>query len=267
MKLESLNETIFENIKNSNGKFTKHFHDTYTIGLTHDGLFKSINQNKTNVSYKNSTRIINPGEVHYGDSNSWKYTNFYPSMQLISEIYEQIFFEKKIPVFKDHIIEDQKLYNLLYSFFYTAYKNEDKMLMETNLIIALSYLIKNYTSQTKIYKALFDDKTIIKDSIEYIQDSLDTNISLDELAINLNISKYHYLRVFKSHTGITPHQYILNKRIQKAKELILKGTPLNEIAIEVGFSDQSHFIRSFKKIYGYLPKELKEKSNFILYHS
>ena len=266
MKLEALNETIFENIQNSNGQFTKHFHDTYTIGLTHDGLFKSVNQNTTSLCYKNSTRIINPGEVHCGDSCSWKYTNFYPSLELISEIYEQIFFEKKIPIFTDHMIEDQNLYNLLFTFFYSAYKNESKMEIEISLITALSYLIKNYTSDTKKYMPLFDDKIIIKDSIEYIKDSLDTNITLDELARNSKISKYHYLRVFKNNTGVTPHQYILTQRVQKAKELILKGSALNEIATNVGFADQSHFIRCFKKIYGYLPKELKQKSNFILYN-
>lgn len=266
MKLESLNETIFENIQNSNGQFTKHFHDTYTIGLTHDGLFKSINQDQATISYKYSTRVINPGEVHYGDSNSWKYTNFYPTLELVSEIYEQIFFEKKIPIFSKHIIEDINLYNLLFRFFYSAYKNEDKMLIETNLISALSYLIKNYTSETKNYEPLFNDKSIIKDSIEFIKDSLETNISLDLLATNSSLSKYHYLRVFKNHIGLTPHQYILTQRVQRGKELVLKGVPLNEIATEVGFSDQSHFIRSFKRIYGYLPSTLKEDSNFILYN-
>lgn len=264
MKLESLNETIFENIQNSNGKFTKHFHDTYTIGLTHDGLFKSISSYDTSNSYKNSTRIINPGEVHCGDSTSWKYTNFYPKLEVLVDIYEQIYFEKKIPVFNKHIIEDINLYNLLLNFFISAYKNEDRFEIESNLISALSYLIKNYTNSTKEFTGLFDDKKIIKDSIEYIKDSLDTNILLDELAKNSNLSKYHFLRVFKNHMGLTPHQYILTQRVQKAKELILSGENLNYIAHSVGFSDQSHFIRNFKKIYGYNPKELKKENNFIL---
>lgn len=265
MKLKSLNDTIFENIQNSNGKFIKHFHDTYTIGLTHDGLFKSINSNVATLSYKNSTRIINPGEVHCGDSNSWKYTNFYPTIELLTDIYEQIFFEKKIPLFTEHIIEDINLYNLLYEFFISAYENEDSFKTETNLINALAYLIKNYSNKTKSYEPKFDDKKILKNSIEYIKDSIETNLTLDELALNSNLSKYHYLRVFKKNVGVTPHQYIMIQRVQKAKELILKGVNLNEVGIEVGFSDQSHFIRNFKKINGYLPSQLKTKSNFILY--
>ena len=266
MKLETLNETIFENIQNSNGQFTKHFHDTYTIGLTHDGIFKSINEKITTLSYKNSTRVINPGEIHYGNSDSWKYTNFYPSIELVSEVYEQIFFEKKIPVFDKHIIEDINLYNLLFNFFFSAYENQDKLNIEINLINALSYLIKNYTTSSKNYEPLFDDKIIVKNSIEFIKDSIETNISLDELALNSQLSKYHFLRVFKKQMGLTPHQYILTQRVQKGKELVLKGTKLNEVASAVGFADQSHFIRSFKKIYGYLPSQLQEDSNFILYN-
>lgn len=265
MNLELLNETIFENIENSNGNFSKHFHDTYTIGLTHDGLFKSINSNQSSMSYKNSTRIINPGEVHYGNSNEWKYTNFYPKIELLTQLYEDIFFEKKIPIFEKHIIDDIQLYNLLLSFFISAYQKDNILLIESNLISALSYLIKNYTYTTKNYQKLFDDKLIIKNSIEYIKDSLDTNITLEELSKITNISKYHFLRVFKNETGITPHQYILTQRIHRAKELALHGEKLSYIATKVGFNDQSHFIRNFRKIYGYSPKELLKDSNFILY--
>lgn len=265
MYLNILNETIFEDIKESNGKFAKHFHDTYTIGITHDGLFKSINSNQTTLSYKNSTRIINPGEVHCGDSTAWKYTNFYPKLELLAQIHEQIYFEKKIPIFEKHIVEDIQLYKLLVDFFVCAYNNESNFLIEIKLIDALSYLVKNYTHTRKPYIALFDDKLIVKNSVEYIKDCLDTNLSLDELAQNVNLSKYHFLRSFKTQLGLTPHQYILTQRVQKAKELILKGEQLNQVATKVGFNDQSHFIRNFRKIYGYTPSELLKNSNFILY--
>lgn len=260
-----LDNTIFENVENSNGKFTKHFHETYTIGLTHGGLFKSINLNQTTLAYKYSTRIINPSEVHYGDSNSWKYTNFYPEVSLMAQIYEQMFFDKKIPIFEKHIIEDITLYNLLLNFFVSTYKKEESIVIESNLILALSYLIKNYTYQTKEFNEIFDNKNIIKNSIEYIKDTLDLNISLEELAKNSNLSKYHFLRVFKKNTGLTPHHYILTQKIHKAKTLVLKGQSLSEAGLNVGFNDQSHFIRNFRKIYGYSPKELLKKSNFILY--
>jgi len=265
MTYSGFKQTVFENIENSNGQFTKHFHDTYTIGITNDGMFKSINSRQSCLSFKNSTRIINPGEVHHGDSKSWNYTNFYPKVELLVELYEQMYFEKKMPIFKDHIIEDIYLCNLLYQFFQSAFNYQDKMIIETNMINVLSYLIKNYTHQTKDYSKLFNNKKIIKDSIEYINDSLESNISLDDLAQSSNLSKYHFLRVFKKNIGLTPHHYILTQRIHKAKELVLNGSTLGEVGPSVGFNDQSHFIRNFRKIYGYSPKELLKKSNFVLY--
>ena len=112
---------------------------------------------------------------------------------------------------------------------------------------------------------LFDESCVVKISMEYIHDNLHHDITLEELSAQTHLSKYHFLRVFKKNIGLTPHQYIIIERIQKAKELVLKGKSLGEVGFDVGFSDQSHFIRNFRKIYGYSPKLLLQKSNFILY--
>ncbi len=265
MKLETLKDTVFENIEASNGLFTKHYHDTYTIGITHSGLFKSINLNTTINSYKNSTRVVNPYDIHHGDSQAWSYTNFYPSIELMSYTYKQIYNESKIPLFNKHILEDLVLYKALFSLFLCIYNKEDEMIIETKLITSLSYLIKNYTNATKDYKISFNEKSIITNSLEYINDSLSENISLSTLAQVSNLSKYHFIRVFKKNTGLTPHHYILTLKVQKARNMIIKGHSLASAAYELGFCDQSHFIRNFRKLYGYSPKKLLEKSNFILY--
>lgn len=257
-----LHETLFEDIQNADEIFTKHFHDTYTIGITLDGKFKSYHLNKSYFSYKKSTKVINPYEVHGGESNSWDYLNFYPSIQIVSNIYEQIFATKKIPIFEKHIIDDAKLYELFYAFFYAIYHQADYIHIETSIIEALAYLVKNYTSHTKT-KLFLSDKTIISNSIEYINDNLYTKISLQNLAELSQISKYHFLRIFKKHIGLTPHQYILNQKINNYKKELI--TNKHDIATyDNGFCDQSHLIRNFKKIYGYTPKHI-DNSNFILY--
>lgn len=265
MKSTLLNDTIFENITNSNGQFTNHFHDTYTIGLTHDGMFKSIHEHKASLAYQYSTRVINPGEVHCGDSHAWQYTNFYPSVELLTNLYEQIYGEKKMPIFEKHIIQDEVLYRLLVSFFRSVYEHEETLLCESKLIDALSYLIANYTRSATPYPFIDKAENTMSMVVEYIHEYLDTEISLDELSKAAMVSKYHFLRLFKSHIGLTPHQYIIAERIHKAKNLVLGGESLSLAALQAGFSDQSHFIRSFRKIYGYSPKTLLQKSNFILY--
>ncbi len=251
-----LDSISFENIKTLNREFSKHFHDTYTIGITYDGLFKSKCHNKDFNFYKKSTRINNPGDVHEGNSLSWSHANFYPTITLLSSIYEDIYKEKAIPYFNTHIIEDELLFYKLHNFFVPYFNNYHELVIETNLIDALSYLIINYTTSKRKIDDIYADKKIIKSTFELIKDSLETNFTLEELAQNANLSKFHFLRVFKNEFGLTPHNFIINQRVNRAYELIKQGKAISEASLEVGFNDQSHFTRNFKKLYGYTPKQL-----------
>ena len=250
-------ETIsFENLKTIDEHFSKHFHDTYTLGITYKGILKSYILNKDFYFYENSIRLSNPGDTHGGNSTSWSHANFYPTIELLSSIYEDIYGERKVPYFLDHIINDKILYSKLHSFFVAYFSGFEKLDIETKLHEALSYLIINYTSYHKKPDNYFDDKKTVKLTYEYIKDSIETNFTLDELAENTSLSKYHFLRVFKKEFGLTPHNFIINQRVNKAHDLIKKGLKISEASIEVGFNDQSHFTRNFKKIYGYTPSKL-----------
>jgi len=265
MKLESLKDTIFENVFKTDKSFVKHFHETYTVGVTHSGVFKSNVLGEVDYSYGHSTRIINPGEVHGGDSDAWQYTNFYPSVALMSDIYGQISGARNMPLFKEHIIEDAQLYSLLIRLFASVYQDTEAMIVESQLIETLSYLIQHYTDYAKPLDTAYHDTAIIKRSVEMIHDMLDSDLSLEVLASNVSLSKYHFLRIFKQQTSITPHQYILSARIQKATEQIIAGESIALASLNSGFSDQSHFTRHFKRIYGYTPHKIMQKRNIVLY--
>ncbi len=256
-----LQNTLFENLKCSSENFEKHYHDTYTIGLTYKGYLKSYNLHQHFNSYRYSCRVNNPGEIHSGVSKEWSHLNFYPKAELLVNIYEQIFFKKRMPLFKKHIIRDKVLFAKLNLFFHSVSDRQDSIHVESNLIDALSYLILNYTSYTKEYSHIFESKKIIKETLDFIGDNISTNITLDMLARNSSLSKYHFLRVFKKELGMTPHSFIVNERINRANILLQNGVSISEASYQVGFSDQSHFTRNFKKYFGYTPK----KSNFILY--
>ncbi len=259
-----LEKTLFENVTHSNENFTKHYHETYTVGVTYKGVIKGVIDSHPIESYEYSIRINNPGEVHEGKSHAWSHANFYPTIELLSSIYEDIFQDKKIPIFENHIINDQELFFKIHAFFNAYFSKENDLVIESSLIEALSHLILKYTTYTKECDHIFDNKKIVKDTLELIKDTLDTNFSLEELAKNSGLSKFHFLRVFKKELGITPHSFIINERLNRAQELIKNGTSLAEASLMVGFNDQSHFTRNFKRFYGYTPSFLKRSSNIVL---
>jgi AraC family transcriptional regulator len=92
--------------------------------------------------------------------------------------------------------------------------------------------------------------------LDYIEGHLDAELTLERLARVAHLSPYHFARLFKNGAGLPPHQFVVARRVERAKELLRRRDrlPLADIAAEVGFSDQSHFTRHFKRLVGVTPK-------------
>ena len=94
-------------------------------------------------------------------------------------------------------------------------------------------------------------------AVEYIRDQLDTDLTVSGIAQAVYMSPYHFTRSFKESTGQSPHQYVVEARVRKAKELLTTGKfTISEAAYHVGFVDQSHLTRHFKRVFGLPPKTL-----------
>lgn len=101
--------------------------------------------------------------------------------------------------------------------------------------------------------ALFKPQSI-QHVVRYIQNNLSTELRLSGLAREAHLSKYHFCRVFKQHVGVSPRRFIINMRIEKAKEFLLKEEMnVSLAALEAGFNDLSNFIKEFKKYTGVTP--------------
>jgi AraC family transcriptional regulator len=89
---------------------------------------------------------------------------------------------------------------------------------------------------------------------EYIQENIDRNLSLGELAGVVRLSRFHFVRAFKKTTGLPPHQFVLSCRVERAKEALKNGdAPLKEIAARLGFNSSRQFSATFRKVTGFTP--------------
>lgn len=82
----------------------------------------------------------------------------------------------------------------------------------------------------------------------YLHDNFNESVSLDQLVALTRLSRFHLVRAFALHTGIPPHAYQLKLRIERACALLRAGITAAETATQVGFADQSHFTRHFKRL-------------------
>ncbi len=98
----------------------------------------------------------------------------------------------------------------------------------------------------------------LEEVIDYIGDNLQKDLTLAKIAGAAHMSPYHFSRLFKESTGLAPHQYVIERRVQRAKELLgSTALPIAEIAFLCGFANQSHLNRHFKRLLGVSPGALR----------
>ena len=136
----------------------------------------------------------------------------------------------------------------------------ESLLAEANPLVAESLLIQFLEERfmqgfSRAKDAQTPDSYRVQRVKEMIMDRLEANLSLDEFSEQSGLSRYHLIRSFKAKYGQSPHAFQLDQRIKKAKSLLQQGRSLVDTASLLGFADQSHFQRNFKKRLAVTPKQ------------
>lgn len=124
-----------------------------------------------------------------------------------------------------------------------------------------AHLLRHYSTRNHRFQEHEDglSKQKLKQAIEYIQAHLAEDLSLNDIANQLGMSQYYFCHLFKRSTGMSPHQYLIQQRIERAKQLLKQSErTVTAIALECGFANQSHFARCFRQYTGMNPNQFRK---------
>lgn len=245
-----------------------HHHDFYEIYLFISGDVTYLIEGKSYCLKPGDIILLNSKELHQAIINK-KDSNYERIVLWISRAFLEELSTEKTDL--SLCFEGQNRKNVLRGDIETSkniklllnkllgledYKGIGKELLYKAYIMELMVHLNNLIFNEDIHLGYDIRKNnLIDGMIEYINNHINEDITLDKLSEHFYLSKYHLSREFKNHTGTTIHRYIVQKKLIEAKELIIKKTPITEVYKQCGFGDYSNFFRAFKNEYGVTPKQ------------
>jgi AraC-like DNA-binding protein len=246
---------------NSGRHYKPHMHKAFCVGAVDQGEVIYQVEGKLVKLQPRSLALINPETLHscnptefYKRSYSMLFLDVEWCLQLQRSLWQ---LERFRPV-NTILLEDNSTYQQYINTVESLISDGDLMEKEQ----MLGKLVENIFLQACEPAAVKSEPSLYIEQLKLqLSTSLDKDISMSQIALKLQANPYTLLRQFKAATGITPHAYRLNCRIELARKLLQKGFDLSQVALECGFFDQSHFHRHFKAKTTVTPKEYQV--NFI----
>lgn len=239
--------------------FPNHAHESlYALSFMETGASYCLGENHgDSLITSGNVGMINPGQVHSGVPAGGKPTSYlmiYVDINLMLKTAGDIcetdgFF----PEFETLITADANLSGLFRKAFTCICNHSDSL--ETGALFTemTGAMIRRYGSIKKGPDTPGKEHRSVRIAMDYLSENLDRKLSLNDVASEAGFSRYHFLRVFKAHTGLSPHAFRTQRRIDEARRLIQSGKPFADVALDTGFTDQSHFTHKFRDYTGATP--------------
>ncbi len=237
--------------------FAPHTHEGYVIGIIEQGAEQFLYRRSRHIAPVGSIVFINPGEMHTGSAateHGWTYRTLYPSIDLLQRAASDLTGQQnRIPYFAEAVVHDPEMMQEIFLTHRALEEQTSTLERESRLLWTLSRLVLRYADDHPHPRHFAREQRGIQRVRAYIDENYAGSIALEQLAALAHLSPFHLLRSFRDQVGLPPHAYQIQIRVMHAKHLLRMGISCVDTAIAVGFADQSHFTRHFKRIVGVPP--------------
>lgn len=236
--------------------FTPHTHEEYVFAVVGAGAEAFRYRGAVHRISPGFVGLVNPGEVHTGYADAaggWLYRTLYPSVEVIVRAAQSFSGDARAPYFSQVVVYDPHLAALVRCY-HRRSEFESALAVEEALLELTAYAVTRYADGR--FSAVREGRE--PEAVQQVRGFLEAHpqddVTLGELGVLTGLSPYALLRAFRRHTGLTPHGYRVQRRVEVAKARLLKGEAVAVVATDTGFYDQSHFGKHFKRIVGVTPR-------------
>jgi AraC-like DNA-binding protein len=253
-------------------EFTPHWHDAYTVPVIEEGAECYRYSGAHHVAEAGSVPVINPGELHTGAravDEGWRYRVMYVPVDYLQTLANDIAGSAQpLPWFDAEVIRDLDLARRVARAHFlmethaaggatpdspAPTHSADLLAAEAALIDALSTLLVRY-GRTRATPTLTTSREPRIDVMKaLLAADLTTPLRVADLAQAIGLSPFHATRLFTQATGLPPHAWRTQLRLQRALAPLRAGVAVADVAAAQGFTDQSHFTRHFRRMFGVPP--------------
>ena len=237
-------------------RYPPHFHDTWAIGVVEEGLLQLRTARGEWVGGPGTILAFAPGEIHSAaalSASGYRYRMVYPSVELIrgistSESAAASDRPFQVPVFTDH-----ELAGKLVTAHQPLIDGQWDTEVESRLVRTLRSLWKNRSTTPRDEPHAPSDLHAVECARDYLGTRFSRQVRLASIAAECGLSSFQLIRVFQRVLGVSPYAYVVQLRVNRARDLLHQGVGVSEVAYTCGFSDQSHLTRVFKRAVGIPP--------------
>ncbi|WP_179402562.1 AraC family transcriptional regulator [Burkholderia guangdongensis] len=237
--------------------FAPHWHDAYTIPLIEAGAQRYTYRGSGYVAEAGTVPFINPGEVHTGSratDDGWRYRVVYVPVPFLHELANSLAGQPQdAPWLAPGVIRDPDFARRLAAAHRLLEAGADPLVAETAMLDAFSTLLVRHAQNPPPNRPVTADHARVDAMRERLAADLSAPVTLTELGAAVDLSPFHAARLFARTAGMPPHAWRNQLRLQRALAPLRAGASVADVAAAVGFTDQSHFTRHFKRMFGVPP--------------